>query len=107
MKKGDIVLIPFPFTDLTGNKNRPALVLMNGATDVTVCFLTTQLRFQSEYDIKLEPSAHNGLKKTSIIRLDKIATIDKELVLGKLGNITPPETKKINLNLKKLFRLNE
>jgi len=107
MKKGDIVLIPFPFTDLSGNKNRPALILINGIIDVTVCFLTTQLKFQSEYDIKIEPAGNNGLKKTSIIRLDKIATIDKDLVLGKLGNITARETKLLNLNLKKLFCLND
>ncbi len=42
MEKGDIVLIPFSFTDLTGNKNRPAIILISGAEDVTVCLVTTQ-----------------------------------------------------------------
>ena len=105
MNKGDIVLIPFPFTDLSGNKNQPALVLIDDARDVTVCFLTTQLRYQSEFDIRLEPSLHNGLKKTSVIRLDKIATISKALVLGKLGNITKAETHILNRNLVKLFKI--
>lgn len=43
MKKGDIVLIPFPFTDLLGNKFRPAVILIDSEDDVTVCFITTQL----------------------------------------------------------------
>ena len=40
MNKGDIVLIPFPFTDLSGNKNRPAIILVDSEDDVTACFLT-------------------------------------------------------------------
>lgn len=56
MNKGDVVLIPFPFTDLSGNKNRPAVILIDSEDDVTVCFLTTQLKWQSEFDISIQPS---------------------------------------------------
>ena len=51
MKKGDIILIPFPFTDLSGNKNRPALVLVNSELDITVAFISTQLKWKEETDI--------------------------------------------------------
>ena len=39
MAKGEIILISFPFTDLTGNKLRPAVVLTENNFDVTVCFI--------------------------------------------------------------------
>lgn len=41
MKKGDLILIPFPFTDLSGNKNRPALVLINSELEITVAFISS------------------------------------------------------------------
>lgn len=49
MKKGDIVLIPFPFTDLTGNKLRPALVLAINLKDITVAFITSQIELLSDF----------------------------------------------------------
>ena len=44
MKKGTVILIPFPFTDLTGSKIRPAVVLTHNETDVTICFVTSVYR---------------------------------------------------------------
>ncbi|MEA1785281.1 type II toxin-antitoxin system PemK/MazF family toxin [Arenibacter sp. GZD96] len=105
MKKGDIVLIPFPFTDLSGLKNRPALILAVGEADVTVSFMTTQLKWQEDFDVKIEPMQTNGLKKTSLIRLFKLATIDKDLVLGKLGELSDEELKKVDNVLVDLFQL--
>lgn len=43
MKKGDIILLPFPFTDLSGAKNRPAVLLVYNKLDIVVAFITTQL----------------------------------------------------------------
>lgn len=105
MKKDDIVLIPFPFTDLTGVKNRPAVILIAGNTDVTVSFITTQVKWQEQLDVLLEPSKKNGLKKTSLIRLGKLATIDTDLLIGRLGSLDPKQLEKLNMNLKSLLQL--
>ena len=97
MKKGDIVLIPFPFTDLTGKKNRPALILVDSTYDVTVAFITSQLKWKEGHDVSLEPSIRNGIKKSSLIRLSKLTTIDKDLVIGKLGEISNRNPSAINI----------
>ena len=53
MAKGDIVLITFPFTDLSGSKLRPAVILAETTLDLTVCFITTQLQWQEATDVQL------------------------------------------------------
>jgi len=103
--KGDIVLIPFPFTDLTRVKNRPALILVESDADITVSFITTQVKWQEDFDVRIEPAKENGLKKPSLIRLSKLATIDKDLVIGRLGRVTATEINTVNENLMKLLRL--
>jgi len=105
MEKGDIVLIPFPFKDLKGNKNRPALVLINSDLDITLAFISTQLKWKEETDILLKPTKNTGLKKESLLRLSKLATIDKNLVLGRIGRLDANNLKQVNINLIKLLKL--
>ncbi|MFI5162898.1 MAG: type II toxin-antitoxin system PemK/MazF family toxin [Sphingobacteriales bacterium] len=105
MPKGNIILIPFPFTDLSGNKLRPALVLSENNLDVTVSFITTQLQWKEPEDILLNPSAHNGIKKPSIVRLSKIATIDRNLAIGVIGSISSTQIVELDQKLKLIFQL--
>ncbi len=104
--KGDIVLISFPFTNLTGVKTRPAVILMETEQDVTVAFITSQLKWQTRFDILLEPSLENGLKVNSVIRPTKLATVDKQLVLGELGKLSSVQMKLLNSQLITLLKLN-
>ena len=105
MKKGNVILIPFPFTDLKGSKVRPAVVLCENDLDVTICFVTSELRWKKHYDVALFPSASNGLKVPSLIRVGKIATIDSDLVLGELGELSDVEILELDKGLKELLRL--
>ena len=105
MVKGDIVLITFPFTDLSGSKLRPAVVLTETELDVTVCFITTQLQWHELTDVQLLPTSFNGLRKQSLIRTSKIATLDKTLAKGLLGRLTNIELNDFNNKLKKLLQL--
>ena len=103
MAKGDIVLIPFPFTNLTGSKLRPAVILAETTLDLTVCFITTQLQWQETTDVQLMPTSSNSLKKESLIRTSKIATLDKILAKGLLGRLTANELSDLNDKLKTML----
>ncbi len=105
MEKGDIVLITFPFTDLSGAKLRPALVLANTEIDLTVCFITTQLQWKEPTDISLSPTQINGLKVESLVRTSKIATLDRSLAKGLLGKLTPIQISELNNKLKILMQI--
>ncbi len=105
MVKGDIVVIPFPYTDLSGNKLRPTVILAESNLDLTVCFITTQIGWQEPTDVLLKANTSNGLKKLSLIRTSKIATLDKSLAKGLLGKLLPTELSELDGKLKILLQL--
>ena len=85
---GSIVLARFPFTDLSGDKRRPALVVSRDndrRTDLVVCFITSVPRTGPDM-APIIASADTGLKVPSVVRFDKIATLDRSIITGKLGN---------------------
>ena len=106
MKKGDIIVVPFPFTDLSGAKLRPSVVLIDSNQDIVVAFITSQLKRKTETAISIKSSEINGLKSDSFLRLDKITTLDKEIVVGRLGSLTQSEIEKMDRGLIKILNLN-
>ncbi len=105
MAKGDLVLISFPFTDLTGTKLRPAVILAETGLDLTVCFITTQTRTQEATDVAIFPDLNNSLRKPSLIRTSKIATLERTLAKGLLGKLSLSDLVNLDKNLKIIFQL--
>lgn len=105
MKQGDLIVVPFPFTDLSGNKIRPALVLIATPLDVTLAFIITQLQWQEPTDLVLVPTNLNGLKKLSLVRLSKLATVDTTLAKGLLGTLDVAQLQAAHQNLRLLLQL--
>ena len=91
LSAGDIVLARFPFTDLSGEKRRPALVLSvnNDGEDIIVCAITSR-PYHGRYDIPIEPNDQNGLKVPSWVQFDKIATLAKTVISGRMGVVSEP-----------------
>lgn len=105
MRKGDIYLVRFPFTDLSATKLRPALLLINFKLDISVCFITTQLSMAEDGDMKLYPNPATGIHQISLVKIGKIATINKSLVLGKLGSLQEDQVLILNQKLKQVLQI--
>jgi mRNA interferase MazF len=92
-KRGEVVLVPFPFTDLTSVKQRPALVVSSDALnqkrpDVLVAAITSQIPAQLAEDEALVPPKELlqwGLPKPSVVKLTKLFSIHQSLIQKTLG----------------------
>lgn len=106
MKKGDIVLVKYPFTDLSGEKLRPALILVpeDQEGDFLLAFITSSVTRKGPFDIQLSKDK-TGLHKDSILRLKKVMTIHKSLILGRIGNVSAEQWNTIQSTLRKMFDL--
>jgi len=108
--KGKIVLVPFPFTDLTAAKLRPALVIYESKEDVVMIFISSKIPSElSEVDILITKNhasfRKTGLKVDSVIKLDKIATVLKDMIVGELGELDGELRREVNQKLKKIMVL--
>lgn len=110
-ERGDVVLLPFPFTDLTTTKQRPAVVLSHkefneSHDDVVVAAITSRIPDRpTPEDVSLTRNdAHAAhLLKPSVVKTAKILTIDQKLIHKKLGRLPAPVKRKIQASLRKLL----
>jgi len=93
--QGDVILAPFPFTDLTMVKQRPALVLSadwfnTSRDDCVVAAITSQIPSKlqpDEYRLSASDLGAGGLPKPSLVRLGKLFTISRRLLRKRLGTL--------------------
>jgi mRNA interferase MazF len=108
-KKWDIVLVPFPFADMTTAKKRPALVVSpdrynESGLDVVILFLTSRTDVSprpGDYRIRFWKQA--GLPKASLLRM-KFATIDQDIIVKKIGRLCRDERSSIRDALNEFFQ---
>lgn len=94
----EIVLLPFPYTDLTTAKKRPALIIsnknFNNKGDI-ICLLITTNDRKEDVQIKKDSFEEGGLPFKSFVRPYRIFTINKKLVLRKLCRVNKKFYKKV------------
>ncbi len=110
--KGSIVLVHFPFTDLSSTKLRPALVLYEGHLDVTIAPMTTQRPnppLPSDLLICKGTSSFKttGLKEESWLLIDKIATLEKTFIEGILGEADDDLKREVNAKIAQCLMFND
>ena len=102
-RPGDLVLVAFPFADGSQVKQRPALVVFDaGDADIVVSRVTTQL-YQTVYDVLVTDWSGAGLLAPSVIRLHKVATIEKALVRRALGHLQQADHERARTVLHDIF----
>ena len=92
--KGDIVVVPFPFSDLTNSKRRPALVITElTGDDVILCQITSK-NINDKYSIELNNNDFEtgNLNQESNIRPNRIFTADSHIILYKVGSLKTNKT---------------
>jgi mRNA interferase MazF len=111
--KNQIVLVPFPFDDLSATKVRPALCLtdkMNSYGHVVIAFITSNTQnLDVKTDIEIDANSTNfkqtGLKVSSAIRLHKLVCVSSKIIVRQLGIMPTHFETDIKIKLKNIFEL--
>ena len=107
-ERGEVVLVPFPFTDMSRSKLRPVLIISNQAynktsSDFICCGITSNLNNKKNSILLENVDMKNGiLVKKSRIKFDNIFTLQKDLAVKKIGQVN---SKKLNLVMDSIIKL--
>lgn len=104
MKTGDIVLIPFPFAEFTNRKVRPAVVVCetkDSYKDLVLCAISSVVPLKlTENEILLSADKENGLRKDSVLKIDRIVTAKEQDIIAQIGKLNDSDLQ----NFKEKFR---
>lgn len=106
----DVVVVPFPFTDRSTTKRRPALVLSDAKTfnkrvgQSVLAMITSARNSDWPLDVAIEDLDSAGLPSASVVRM-KLFTLDHQLVIRRAGALAQNDQKKVVATLCQLLNL--
>jgi len=95
--KGDVVVLPFPFSDLSSSKRRPALVVAIASADDVILAQITSSSFSDSYAVELADTdfSSGGISVASNIRPNKLFTADINIIAYRAGNVKMEKLKDV------------
>ena len=115
LQRGDIVLVPFPFTDLTRQKARPAVVVSSmrfnaASADVILVAISSKLpATPNDMELIVQRSSAGfqatGLRVSSVIRPTKLVTLQQSLIYTVLGKLASPVIDELDVRLARAMGL--
>lgn len=113
LRRGDVVLVPFPFADLTAQKVRPAVIVSADpqAGDVIAAFIISVITNQSPRGAEVQlfqtdpEFGASALRVDSLVRLDKLVTLSDRVVARRLGVTGPVTRRQTDLQLRRALDL--
>lgn len=102
---GEVVVLPFPQTDLQAGKRRPALVVADLAgDDLILCQITTQSR-QDRHSVSLASGDFESgrLNLDSFIRSNRLFTVDHAVIIYTVAKVKPTKLEEVRLKIRQLF----
>lgn len=111
--KNKIVLVPFPFDDLSSQKVRPAVCLTDEIQPfghIVLAFITSLVASSpSDTDLVIESTdaefQQTGLKVSSTIRLHRLITVSRSIIRRQLGELSTNQRREVDDRLRKLFKI--
>jgi mRNA interferase MazF len=103
--KGDVVVVPFPFSDQTTTKRRPAIVLVDPPGDDYVCAaISASSGDPNGIPIESHDFSSGGLNRRSVVRPTMLFTFQKDLILYTAGTVTQGKRTEIADKICELMR---
>lgn len=106
MKTGSILLVPFPFAELTNRKVKPCVLICRTKdkySDLVVAAISSVIPKQlTENEMLLHPTTNSGLRKISVIKVDRIVTMKSDDLIAHIGELDDADLKDFKQKFKEL-----
>jgi mRNA interferase MazF len=105
-QSGDVVVVPFPFTDRQASKRRPAVVLSSArrfsSGHSVLAMITSAINAPWPLDVVIADGAKAGLQASSVVRM-KLFTLDERLILRRIGVLSTADRSRVAQSIAQLM----